>query len=279
MDIFQLIRLTTISRRVKLLALIMLLVYFCLATFWLISGYIFPRSPDTLMPGVTLLAALLPIILLLGFITFYESGVPVLQRATSKFLLDTLPQILRGAGEDRKVAAEEFHQLGEKPPVSRPHSKVAIHYTPGAQKCIYKIETDVQRSLLLAAEINVRKANICLYFRKDLIPQAQQDISAYLQEHLRHSIGGARSEGYKVNNDICIHDIAGVEHWALVLIKDLDKEFLWSPAEQLYFSQDLVYLLRSVVNEKPEWLVTEAATDEPETPEENQALSHTILRG
>ncbi len=148
---------------------------------------------------------------------------------------------------------------------------------------------DRLKKLVLRVEINVYKVNIDLWIRRDLIQKAMGPTAAegpakskavrdYVFSRFAHSIAGAEhgqprvepaqngesragadlhgTDGYKFNAGILSRQFDGRAYGVLVGTRHLPREFLWSAAEKLFFAQDLMLMLRSMLSEAPDLFET-----------------------
>lgn len=124
-----------------------------------------------------------------------------------------------------------------------------------------------KRSMHVALELNVKKANLVVF-----IPAAPAEVEAGLIASVNdfdesangrpfntshfdalfpHTLAGAKSEGYSVNPNLSVGRQGKTLSYGIVLIRKLDDHFLTTPQAKLYFAQDLMFMLKSFFNERP----------------------------
>jgi hypothetical protein len=116
--------------------------------------------------------------------------------------------------------------------------------------CEYKLELrapNIAKQLIeFKVELNVHKVNVVVWLPESVTKNEswRADWSLpYLS-----SLKGAQNEGYQLNEHPAAQMYNGKERFGIVLIKQLDADFLVKPSERLYFSQDFAFFIRSLVD-------------------------------
>lgn len=225
MDFLQFIKLVSIAKWLKTVSLVFVIGFLGLAGYITYTGVV-NQDSSTLQAGASLLGVVFPLFLFIGFISFYESGTKPLQKATSNILLNLIPTALSRITVANKAA-------------------ITIDTTQ-ENNCIayYKISA-TPLSLLIRLELNVYKLNLAI-----LLPSNKFNADMSLvNKAFAHSLAGCKKEGYIINESLPLTRHAGHDYHELVLYKELPKDFLWNSAEKLYFTQDLVFFVTSLLKE------------------------------
>lgn len=200
-------------------------------------------------PAIDLLGVVLPSVIIVAVLALADGGDQVVQNRTYGYMTRTLPRILLSIGEtgDRPVPFLKLRRQAVKSGVS-----VDVHQYLGSCIGRYALGLPDGRCLRFDLEINVRKANLVLLLPRARIGGATPDeAAARAKAMLSHSLGGAALEGYQINSHVGHgHDDQG-EHLLVVLVRTLDPKFLNSPYARVYFAQDLMFFLKSVLSEAP----------------------------
>lgn len=244
MDLLQFIKLVSIARWLKFLSLGFVLFFLALAGYVVIEGLHLGKG-DVLQAGTTLMGVLLPIFLVIFFLSFYESGTAPLGRATEKVLLELVPTIL---GKIREEAVES----GSPTQVQARLYKSCV--------CRYTLKLPGKYILHLSLEINVRKATVAIHFLADRVGKELSAALDKITSTLPHTLAGAAKEGYHLNENLHSHVSEGKTYHTIVLYRDLPNDFLWNSAEKLYFAQDMLFFLNALVVEGERLLEKEGAT-------------------
>lgn len=135
--------------------------------------------------------------------------------------------------------------------------------------------------MIFRVELNVRKVNVALCFDSELVRKEisskesllrEDDLFKALSQRLIHTFNGAthqenardsgveKEEGrserktkgnlyYRFNERATKKEVNGIPVFCVVASAWLPDEFLWNASERLFFSQDLLFFLRSAVGE------------------------------
>ena len=237
MDLLQIIKLVTIPKWVKVYSLGLIAVLMGLAIYAIFGGKHLAEG-SIVQGGMGLLGILLPSSIAILFLSFYESGVSPLKKATEKVLVQLLPDVL----------SHVQPRTGSKEPV-----RVTSTFLP-EHTCRYKIEFAGGALLHLEVELNVKKVALILYLK--------QLSMAQIEKAIPHTLAGAAKEGYQINTVPIVKEWDGIPHHCLVMYKTLPSDFLWNSAEKLYFSQDLQVAVNSLVWEAGDLLLRKEGHDQ-----------------
>jgi hypothetical protein len=240
MDLLQIIKLISIPKWVKLFSLAIIAVFVGLAIYAIFGGAYLAEGA-ILQAGMGLLGVLLPLSIAIIFLSFYEAGVSPLKKATEKVLTQLIPDVLSNL----------------ESPASQNANKAFIT-TRFFQEhtCHYQIALADERAFLLEIQLNVKK--ICVVFC--FLQRRKLDFSD-MENMLKHTLAGAKHEGYSANSVISHKELKGGHYSCLALYKNLPSDFLWNSAEKLYFAQDLQIMVQSMIREANGLLAIEQTSD------------------
>lgn len=220
-----------------------------------------------LIAGASLLGVVLPLAvgaLVLG--TSY-GGERSLSERTEEVLTRSVPFALARLPEE----AGTWHPAPVRIRSPRPRllADVAVNHQRARCHADYRIRLpDGRTEMLLRLEINVRRANINILF--PLQPGEElAEKRVQIMRHLGHSLGcdGEGATGgaavYCFNPVLIARVIDGRDYAGLVGTIALPGEFVWNPAERLFFAQDLMLMLRSMLAEWPQAFVVSDPTPAP----------------
>lgn len=164
----------------------------------------------------------LPTSLLVLALLFGDSGEAKLRALTRKLLEDEVPRSLMELGIQQLHAPEVHGCIAD--------------YRLGA--------THAERELGIRLEVNVRKVNLVVWMPGAHPPATARD-HFLSTPGLKSCLLGAEREGYQLNE--APKAVHARRIWGCVFIKALDEDFLLSPAQRLYFTQDLAFFLRGLI--------------------------------
>lgn len=207
----------------------------CGASWLLINGLI-KQDNETISSGVTMLTIGMPISLIVIAMIFGQGGEKKLRELTQVVLDKDIPEAIlvnvRGKNADDSKQLVELHRVF--------HGCV----------CEYKLELRAQnitkQLLEFKIELNVHKANVVVWLPES-ITKNQNWRTDWSHPYLS-SLKGAQNEGYQLNEHPAAQMHNGKERFGVVLIKQLDADFLVKPSERLYFAQDFAFFIRSLVD-------------------------------
>lgn len=207
------------------------------------------RQEKWLEASVTILGTTFLPTIVIVYIAFAETGTKALSNKTKELLTDVIPSCLR------QVLVLE-HSPGDTE--SPNHLRVAI-LGNGSEgpTCRYRVDVVkvaehtevVVEHLLFFVDINVSKVNISLLIPTERLDENPNNALSHVQEILAHTLEGAKREDYGFNPHLVPVRINGSSYHAFVLIKRMADDFLWDPAKQLYFAQDLRFFIASALTE------------------------------
>lgn len=229
MDFLQFIKLVSIAKWLKYVSLTFVIGFLGVAGYITFIG-LQNQDNNTLQAGTSLLGIVLPLFLFIGFISFYESGIKPLQKATAKVLNEFIPSAL----QQIRINDQSLSSV-----ITTPIRDCVALYQINLHSQISSI------SLLFRIELNVYKLNLAI-----LLPAEKVNGNfSTIAQLLSHSLAGSEKEGYTTNKKLSesIHD--SHQYAELVLYRELPKDFLWNSAEKLYFTQDLVLFISSLLQE------------------------------
>lgn len=239
MDLLQIIKLVSIPRWVKFSSLAVIFGFIGLAIYAILGGAHLAEG-NILQAGMGLLGVLLPLSVAIMFLSFYEAGTAPLKDATKKVLTQLIPKALSNLKGG--AALQDGRPL------------VETRFAP-EHSCHYRMVFPDKSEMRMELQLNVKKVCVIFCFRLDCFLDVQG-----LEKRLRHTLEGARHEGYTTNNAIghSMHD--GLHCNSLVLYRNLPPDFLWNSAEKLYFAQDLQVMIQSMLHEAGDWLSSPQAS-------------------
>jgi hypothetical protein len=226
-------------------------------------------------PAVALLGLLLPLLLGALLFAFGQGGVPALQRRTDYVLGELLPFILRRVPEQgRRRDYDPPHRLpampGRPQPPSPPRdfARVAHTFCRGQCQADYTLHVPARdgsraSTIELHVDINVRRANVVLLVGKErlrgvlgqdpspLAGKAKGRSAAELKALLAETMEGAAHDSGGAYRFSDVLPEGTRDRWELTGYRTLDEDFLWDPAKQLFFAQDLMIMVRSFWLECP----------------------------
>ena len=196
-----------------------------------------PKVPERwLSSAVTLLSSIFVPVVVVAYLVFAETGVNALRKKSNEILSRLIPECLREI---------RFPSLNEKLVVEV--SPTTSHST----RCRYSLsgcQNGSTKRIDLVVSINVRKAGIVVLVR---LQERLSVVDAYnsILINLRHTLEGAKREGYTLMEAPAIEKIDNQSFVALVLLRPLSNDFLWDPAQKLHFAQDFATFCHSLVSE------------------------------
>lgn len=252
-----------ISTKIAVAALLLLSVGVNLG--FLVWGLLQDES-SLLAAAIETLAALLPVILVVIVLGRADSGVSALKRRTEGLFLKILPPVLAGVVDE----AIPFYAITGKTraPAAPRRGRVYVNLKRG--ECFADLlvvapwisATGAAREwkiIPVRLEINVGRINFGLLIPDGtaaLPPQAVVEAFAHTTEGAGRAgptePGRAPSTGYVFLDHPLRRDLAGTPCTVLVANKFVSGDFLWDSAGQLYFAQDLMFMLRAFLSERPD---------------------------
>ena len=231
-----------------------------LATFYLgttLMGAYDPAHEGWIQSGAEVLGIIIPL-LMLGLIAgFSHSGVEALVARGASYLSDTIPRLTVLFHEPSDIVSDSTKPTHGK---LMPQPVVLVQSARNLAIANYLVEASslnediagtatFRREIPFRIELNATKANVNILIQKDII--AGQASEASPQSLFPHSVAGAEHEGYWFAKELVTRKFLGRDYMAIVAVKRLPADFLISPLQRLDFGQDLIFMLRSMLNERP----------------------------
>lgn len=194
---------------------------------WLVVTGVRDERLTSIEASAYLLAVVLPMVVVATLLAFSSGGTKALERRTHLLLAKVIP-----AQFVKTFRLEEG----------------ALSSDVGPFEAEYTFPLKGRR-VGVRVEVNVRRANVGFY----VAPVAGKKVPASIP----HSLEGASADPscYSWRDDVLLWNGASL----FVLSRVLEQDFLWDASDQLFFSRDLVMMVRSMVEEAPalfpEWTV------------------------
>ena len=189
------------------------------------------RDREAMTAAIGLLTVALPVSLVVIGLVFGQRSERRLAQLTHAVLDVQIPaQVQQLAGTPRGLLLTPLARTGCRATyrLSAPAGQRGLHHP-----------------LQFSVELNVRKVNVMFSLPEPIAPQGP------LAEHpalacYQHVIAGARAEGYRLYHELA--DYGGDDGGrALLFYRTLPEDFLLRPIERLYFTQDLGFFVRGIV--------------------------------
>lgn len=239
-------------------------------------------SSGLLSSTIELFGVLLPVILVAVVLGRADSGVSALKRRTEALYLKVLPPILAGVVD----APGDFYAPGPRvrAPKGDRDGRVFVNLARGECHADLLLAAPWRREggavvewkmMLVHLEVNVGRVNFALLIPRRALGgggsggggRRQTAGGQAFRAAFPHTLQGAAkagapfqpekaSSGYVFLDELIRREVFGVEHSVLVANKFLSDEFLWDSAGQLYFAQDLMFMLRAFLTERPDLFVS-----------------------
>lgn len=260
------------------IVVVLLLLLSVLANLILFGWGLMRDSSSLLSSTIELFGVLLPVILVAVVLGRADSGVSALKRRTETLYLKVLPPILAGVVD----SPGDFYAPGSRarPPEGERGGRVFVNLARGECHADLLLAAPWRREgntvvewkmMLVHLEVNVGRVNFGLLIPEDMLaPRRSGRRTAggqAFRDAFPHTLQGASkagapvqpekaSSGYTFLDVLIRREVLGVDHLVLVANKFLSDEFLWDSASQLYFAQDLMFMLRAFLTERPDLFVS-----------------------
>ncbi len=247
------------------------------------------EKPDWIEAAAYLTSIVFPITLAIILISSLQSGMQSIQLRVNGFLTQALPELLRLIPE-QDVKFQPFHDQGSKFESDAPNRMADIEIGHVEDTCIafYKICFDKEDGrricMRLRLDVNVRRVNLVIFFDAEKLenmagvkeaktPEDDEKILDVIFTKLKHTLFSAEmnvvtkkktggsdhdpddmtyDEGYQFNRNLMRQSFDGKRYYGVVGVRKVSDDMLWHAAEKIYFSQDLLIMLRATVYEAPE---------------------------
>ena len=273
MDMLSLLKLASLRRGGKIAIALMLLgmigLSILLVAYAVKLGGFWGSGPgidSALTASVTLLAALSPLLLLTIAYASAESSHDALVRRTDQVLENLLPArlaltpspVVSLRSSASETLTDEF---------LAPRALVQFSHLPGSTMALYVLSGTHQQTnwqFCISIELIVHRANVVFYIPAAGLQALLNGATANLSNVCGgwpHTLAGAcggsntssnEKEGYySFTREIGqAGKVQGIDQYALVGSVNLAADFLWNPAAQLYFAEDLMYFARAFIAER-----------------------------
>ena len=220
-----------------------------LAVLW--SAVRDPNHKDWFSAAFSLLGTLVPLLLAILLLAFSTRGTEAISRRTSRLLLDLVPRtIVSSLTWNLEIGADD-----------RGETSVEVAHRQGDFCCLYRIvfrdpqSSDAAvRELFLLVELKVRQANMHLCVPTEAFDRFCQESGlvgyAAFERAFPNTLNGAQAAGCVVNKAVyqLVLPHASAQT-AVVVYRQLSSDFFTDPAEQLYWAQDMVTMLKGLQEE------------------------------
>ena len=240
-DLVRWLKMLALPKWAKVLLALMMLLVLCSALGLLIWGVLNTKL-EVISSAVAILTIGLPVGLIVVALVFGDGGANKLKDLTKLVLLKEIPEaILLNLMSTSGVVHYQA------PKIIPTLSGCIADYVFSANDSLDQAgASNRSMSLEFKLELNVRKANLVVWIPID--ENQLDDLPTSRIEQYQSCFFGAVKEGYVQNTS----PIVGVKsgHVGHVFIKALGDDFLLNPGERLYFSQDLAFFVRALLNVK-----------------------------
>lgn len=286
MDILRDLKTLTLPVSTKIAVATLLLLSVGVNLAFLVRG-VLQNESSLLAASIETLAALLPVILVVVVLGRADSGVSALKRRTENLFLKVLPPVLAGVVDE----PIDFYPTDprSRAPIAPRRGQVYVNLKQG--ECFADLlviapwagttgDPAGWKVIPLRLEINVGRINFGLLIPDQIAHLSPSDVV----EAFRHTTEGAGragpaepgrapSTGYIFLDHPLRRTLAGASCTALVANKFVPGDFLWDSASQLYFAQDLMFMLRAFLSERPDLFATVVGQTPPSAAQSARALS------
>ncbi len=189
------------------------------------------RDRESMTAAISLLTVALPVSLIVIGLVFGQRSERRLANITTAILDKLIPQQVQGiACGSRKLAITQLLRTGCR----------ATYILTAEQG-----QSPLKHPLRFSVELNVRKVNVMFSVPDTIRLEGPLDNNPALLAY-RHVISGAQAEGYRLNSELA--DYGGEDGGrALLFFRALPDDFLLRPIEKLYFTQDLGFFVRGIL--------------------------------
>lgn len=269
-DLFKDLKTFTLPWTTKVLIVALLILSIGLNVGLFLYSWRQERS-DLMSATVQFFGAVLPLLIVAIILTRASTGVLALRRRTEQFFLGVLPGPLTQVVEQQ---AEFYAPNPRRRPAPHPvRGSVLVNLTRG--DCCADILVYVPQggsnwhAVMLRLEINISRANLNVCVPRGLVAAANLDEAGeVLARAFRHSLGGAKAapdtESYRfLDQPLGRVSQGGLDLVCLVGTRSLSEDFLWDSARQLQFAQDLMFMVRALLSEAPQYFPVVRHTGPP----------------
>lgn len=199
--------------------------------------------------GTTLLGSTFVPVLILTYLAFARTGIEALKKRTDELLLDIIPSVFNRPITTWNDEEEGITQLTIQAARHKVHlpfyrrlwRSVTNKGYEGSSSERYAINAQwgmkTVNNVVLLIDLNLLKINIGLKIPKNDIKSSDQtkEARALFEEIFGSVFEGAKHEGYYLDNNI----VQSGSAYMVVARLRISEDFIWNPARQLHFAQDL----------------------------------------
>ena len=218
-----------------------------------------PTHKDWFSVSVQLLGSLVPMLLVILLLAFATRGPEAIYRKTSSLLLHVIPTTIKNS----LTWNPEFQALekAQRKKAKRTDMHIEVAHRPGDFSCIYRISfpqlysnPPITRLVYLVVELKVRQANMHLCVPAEAFAEYCQKTGLKGFEAFKNAfdstLHGAEQAGCNVNQAVFQWPYSqDGPHTVVVVYRKLSDDFFTDPAEQLFWVQDMVTMLKGFVEE------------------------------
>jgi hypothetical protein len=237
-DLIRWLKMLSLPRWARILLSLVMLLVMCSGV-GLLAWAVVTGKTDLIASSVSVLTIGLPVGLIVVALVFGDGGAEKLRALTTQVLEVEVAAAIR----------QNLHSANGNAGYQNPSISITSH------GCIaeYSIAIDARQGtnsdnlkvrLDFKLEVNVKKANFVVWLPVD--PLDSKDQAGHLLKRYESCFFGASKEGYTRNANPIFGERVG--YLGIVFIKELGSDFLLNPAERLYFTQDLAFFIRGLLN-------------------------------
>ncbi|SEM82099.1 hypothetical protein [Palleronia pelagia] len=240
--------------------------------FW--GALVEDTSPDWVEAGAYVLGIVFPLLLVCIIALGASFGERSIRRRTERVLTRTIPYQLQFLPEEDRQWRTFPSRRWSPRTDTEALAKVELHHSRGRCHADYRISLPGETGghLRLRVELNVKRANVNIAFRHDHLARMAEadgtplDPAGILRSHFQHTLeveqiqardaGAQGPEGrtgiaYAFNPEPLIRVVDGRTYVVLVASTRLAEDTVWNPSEKVYFAQDLMFMIRALLQESP----------------------------
>lgn len=221
------------------------------------------------------LGIVLPILMIALVVLYSQTGVAALRSRINHYLATVVPdsaQIL-AAGDRKFVKITSVMNRAKRRATTAGPVVVLAQPERGLCTMNYALHVPVEgapdnsqkglyRRVLVRVELNVWKVNVNICVEEELAANLARELSESNSPPLLHAeswkalfphtLEGAKAEGYKLNPMAVHRRFMDRRYVALVLSRELRPNFMFDISQKLYFAQDLMFMTRAFLTERPD---------------------------
>lgn len=279
MNISNQVQIIYIPAWVRVLIFILMFFSITVCAFLFYRALLDGDKPDWIAAGAYLLSVVFPILLIVIVVAGSSFGEKSIIKRTEKILVQTIPYHLQFIPEEERSFVN-FRNFRKSPKtVDGQLAEIKVFHSLGRCYADYIITTPFEGRVLklnLRVEMNVKRANINVWFSLNRLETLMRqegfdgDMRSFLSAKFRHSLdiedlqSTAKPQetraniAYSFNKSFLSRIVDGEEYLVVVATTSLPEDTVWNPSERVFFAQDLMFMIRSFMQERPE--IFEAST-------------------